>query len=183
MEVNELGTKEKNTFGSGLEHKIYPSLKNPNILFKVGEKDIIFEWYELFLKNPDLFTKVYGIGKIPNSDYYFVKVEKLDTKKFEKKWDDLELDLEEIGYLDVDSGESFSDIYFNYGSDSDKIKEILIELKNHNPDSYNFFVELITLVKNAEKKQDEFLNKNTVIDAHKYNFGFDQSGKLKLLDV
>jgi len=183
MEVNELGTKEKEPFGSGLEHKIYPSLKDPNILFKVGEKDIIFEWYELFLNNPDLFAKVYGIGKIPNSQNYFVKIEKLDTQKFESNWDSLEESLEDIGVVDTDTGESFIDIYFNFGSDSEKIKEILIKLKNYNIDSYNFFVELLTLIKNAEKKQNEFLNKDTIVDMHKYNLGYDKNGKLKFLDV
>jgi hypothetical protein len=183
MEVNELGTQEKDVFGKGLEHTIYPSLKDPNILFKVGEMDVISQWYELFLNNPNIFAKVYGMGKIPNSGYFFVKIEKLDTKKFESNWDKLEESLEELGILDVDRGENFSDIYLNYGSDSEKIREILIELKSHDTESYKFFVELITLMKMAEKAQDDFLKKSTVVDTHKYNLGYSKDGKIKFLDV
>ena len=183
MEVTELGTKEKTPYGGGIEHRIYSSEKNPNILFKVGEKDVIFEWYELFLNNPNLFAKVYGIGKIPNSDLYYVKIEKLDTKNFESKWDLMEESLEEIGILDIDRGESFSDIYLNYGSDSEKMKEVILNLKSHNLNSYKFFIELLQLIKEAEKAQNKFLNKDTLIDAHKYNFGYSNDGKIKILDV
>ena len=183
MEVTELGTKEKTPYGGGIEHRIYSSEKNPDVLFKVGEKDVIFEWYDLFVNNPEFFAKVYGIGKIPNSNNFYVKIEKLDTQKFESKWDSMEESLEDTGILDVDRGESFVDIYLNYGSDSEKIKEILLSLKSHDVSSFKFFTELIQLIKQAEKVQNDFLKKDTLIDVHKYNFGYTKDGKIKILDV
>lgn len=183
MEVTELGTKEKIPYGGGIEHRIYSSEKNPDVLFKIGEKDVIFEWYDLFVNNPDLFAKVYGIGKIPNSNNFYVKIEKLKTKEFENNWDKLQDSLEEIGYIDTDDGDDITMLYINHGEDPDYIKKILLDLKPYDINSYNFFVELITLIKSAEKVQNEFLKKDTLIDVHKYNFGYDKSNKIKLLDV
>ena len=36
MEIQELGTKPKEILGSGIEHQIFASRTNPNVIFKVG---------------------------------------------------------------------------------------------------------------------------------------------------
>ncbi len=83
MELEELGTREKESFGQGVEHIIYSSPNKPNVVYKVGEWDVINEWYDIFKSNPQIFPVVYKIGKIPKDGLYYVELEKLDTEKFE----------------------------------------------------------------------------------------------------
>lgn len=183
MELDEMHIKPKQVFNRGMEHEIYPSLKNPDILFKVGDLDIIDEWYEVFKSDSEIFPKVYKIGKVPNKNVYYVGLEKLDTNRFQKKWDDLELSMEDIGVLDVDRGETFSDLYMNEGSDAQVFKDIAIKLVNHSRNDYNFFVEFLTVIKKCEKAILKVMGKDTIVDVHKYNFGYSKDGKLKCLDI
>lgn len=183
MEIHELGTTEKKMYGGGIEHSIFPSRSNPNVVFKVGHKDTVDEWFEVFRSNPEVFPKVFRAGKLKSEDIYYVELEKLDTNKFEDKWDDLELALEDIGALDVDRGESFTDLYSHEGTSSQKFKEIGLNLVKHDRNSYDFFIELLNVIKKAEKAQLSITGKDTLVDAHKYNFGYSLDGKLKCLDI
>lgn len=183
MEIQELGTKSKEIFGSGIEHQIFGSKSNPNVIFKVGHKDTVDEWYEVFKAHPEIFPKVFRAGKMQDEDIYYVELEKLDTKKFEGSWDDLELSLEDIGAVDVDRGERFSDLYMNEGSDANVFVEIAKKLKKHNMDSYNFFIELLRVIKSCEKAILKVKGKDTIVDVHKYNFGYGSDGKIKCLDL
>jgi hypothetical protein len=183
MEIQELGTKEKEVFGSGIEHEIYASRSNPNVIFKVGHKDTVDEWYEVFKSNPEIFPKVFRAGKMQDEDIYYVELEKLDTKKFENDWDDLELAMEDIGALDVDRGESFADLYMNEGSDASIFVEIGKKLAKYNKDAYNFFINFLTVIKQCERAILSVKEKDTIVDAHKYNFGYGSDGKIKCLDL
>jgi hypothetical protein len=183
MEIQELGTKEKEIFGSGVEHQIYASKSNPNVLFKVGHKDTVDEWVDVFKSNGDLFPKVFRTGKMQDKDIYYVELEKLDTNKFEKRWDELELALEDIGALDVDRGESFADLYMNEGSDAHIFVEIGKKLINHDKRAYQFFIEFLTVIKNCERAILSVKGKDTIVDTHKYNFGYGSDGKIKCLDL
>lgn len=183
MDVREMQTKPKNAFNRGMEHEIYSSLKNPDMLFKVGELDVINEWYEVFKSDPQIFPVVYRIGKIPVKNVYYVGLEKLDTDKFQQKWNQLELSLEEIGALDVDRGETFSDLYMNEGLDAEVFKQIAKNLVNKDRNSYNFFVEFLTVIKKCERAIYKVMGKDTIVDVHKYNFGYSKDGKLKCLDI
>ena len=53
--LNEIKVKEKTPFGWGTEHKIFPSQKFPDRLYKVGEKDSVDRWFEIFKSNPNMF--------------------------------------------------------------------------------------------------------------------------------
>jgi hypothetical protein len=183
MEIQELGTRVKELIGSGLEHQIFGSKINPNVIFKVGHKDTVDEWYDVFKSNPDIFPKVFRIGKMHNSDIYYVELEKLDTKRFESDWDKLEFSLEDIGAVDPDNGEGFSDLYLDNGSDSKIFGEIAINLKKHSEKDFNFFIELLTVIKTGEKAIMSIKNKDTIVDVHKYNFGYGKDGKIKCLDL
>lgn len=183
MEIKELGTNPKKMFGSGLEHQIFASKVNPNVLLKVGHKDVVNEWLDVFKSNPEIFPKVFRSGKMPDKDIYYVEIEKLDTKKFEKGWDNLELAMEDIGALDVDRGESFSDLYINEGSDASTFVEIGKKLIKHNKDAYNFYVDFLTVIKKCEKQILKVKGKDTIVDVHKYNFGYGSDGKIKCLDL
>lgn len=183
MNIQELGTRVKELLGSGLEHQIFGSKSNPNVIFKVGHKDTVDEWYDVFKSNPDFFPKVFRVGKMHNSDIYYVELEKLNTRKFEERWDKMEQSLEDVGVLDTDSGESFSDLYLMEGSDAKIFVEIGKKLYSHDRDSYNFFIEFLTLIKNCERAIMSVKNKDTFVDAHKYNFGYGSDGKIKCLDI
>lgn len=183
MEIKELGTKEKEMFGSGMEHQIFGSKTNPSVIFKVGHKDTVDEWYEVFKSNPEIFPKVFRAGKMHDGDFYYVELEKLDTDKFENNWDDLELAMEDIGALDVDSGESFADLYLNEGSDAKIFIEIGKKLKNYNMNAYNFFIDFLKVIKDSEKAILSVKGKDTIVDAHKFNFGYGSDGKIKCLDL
>jgi len=182
MELEEIG-REKQPFGQGIEHQIFSSPNKPDVIFKVGEWDVINEWYDVFKSDPTIFPKVYRIGRLPNKEYYYVELEKLNTEKFEDNWDDLELDLEELGILDVDRGESFTDLYTYEGSSASVFTDIGKKLSKHNPELYKFYIELLTVIKKSEKTQNEILRKDTLVDAHKYNFGYSKDGKIKCLDI
>jgi hypothetical protein len=181
--IDELGTTEKQVFGSGVEHEIYASKSNPNVIFKVGHKDTVDEWYEVFKSNPEIFPKVFRAGKMQDKNIYYVELEKLDTDKFENNWDDLELAMEDIGALDVDSGESFADLYMNEGSDANVFIEIGKKLSKHSKKDYDFFIELLRVIKECERTQLSVTGKDTIVDAHKYNFGYGGDGKIKCLDI
>lgn len=175
--------ENREPIAQGLEHRIFSSKKNPDILFKIGEAEIIDEWVDTFKNDPMVFPIIYRVGYMPDKNYKFVTLEKLDTKKFEEKWDDLELALEDIGAVDVDRRESFTDLYANEGTDSKVFSEIAIELKKHNKEVFDFYIDLLKVIKRAEKIQNDTLKKDTLVDAHKYNFGYDKESKLKMLDV
>ncbi len=183
MEIHELGTKEKEVFNRGMEHQIFASKSNPNVLFKVGHKDTVDEWYEVFKSDSEIFPKVFRAGKMQDEDIYYVELEKLDTKKFENDWDDLELALEDIGAIDVDRGETFADLYINEGSDAAVFVEIGKKLMSHNKESYNFFINFLRTIKSCEKAILKVKGKDTIVDTHKYNFGYGKDGKIKCLDL
>ena len=183
MEIHELGTKEKEVFNRGMEHQIFASKSNPNVLFKVGHKDTVDEWYEVFKSDSEIFPKVFRAGKMQDEDIYYVELEKLDTKKFENDWDDLELALEDIGAIDVDRGETFAVLYINEGSDASVFVEIGKKLLNHNKEVYNFFINFLSVIKKCEKTILKVKGKDTIVDTHKYNFGYGKDGKIKCLDL
>lgn len=183
MEIQELGTKPKEILGSGIEHQIFASRTNPNVIFKVGNKDVVEEWFDVFKSNPEIFPKVFRAGKMQDKKIYYVELEKLDTKKFENNWENLELALEDIGVLDVDRGESFSDLYMNEGSNAPAFIEIGKKLLAHNKEAYNFYIDLLSVIKKGEKAILDVKNKDTIVDVHKYNFGYGSDGKLKCLDL
>ena len=183
MEIHELGTREKEVFNRGMEHQIFASKSNPNVLFKVGHKDTVDEWYEVFKSDSEIFPKVFRAGKMQDEDIYYVELEKLDTKKFEDDWDNLELALEDIGAIDVDRGETFADLYINEGSDASVFVEIGKKLLNHNKESYNFFINFLKTIKSCEKAILRVKGKDTIVDTHKYNFGYGKDGKIKCLDL
>lgn len=182
--LKELSTRKREPMGHGIEHAIYYSEKNPNVVYKVGELDVINEWYEVFKSDPTIFPMVYRLGKIPKEkNIFYVELEKLDTERFENEWDDLELSLEDIGAVDVDRQESFTDLYTLEGTSSTKFVEIGKLLKKYDKSAYDFFIKLLTVIKKCENVQNKILKKDTLIDAHKYNFGYSKDGKLKCLDI
>ena len=160
-----------------MEHRIYASLKNPDRLFKVGDFDVVDHWVNVFRSNPEFFPKIYRAGKFPKyPKLYYVEIEKLDTKKFIENWDNLEMDLEEMGVIDLDNMNGLDQLYLDGKLDLAISDEILDRLADYNR---KFIIELLKLVKNCES----VVGGSGIIDFHKYNFGYGSDGKIKCLDL
>lgn len=179
--LDEIRVKEKTPYGWGTEHKIFPSQKHPDRLYKVGNKESVENWFEIFKSNKNMFPKVYGAGYFKNNpDVKFVEIEKLDTKKVDEEWTTLEFALQEIGMLDEDL-EYLDDILYATATGNYNTDNILKKLKLTSPKNFTLF-----------KKWTDFISEVTrflkskgyeYFDVHRHNFGYDNSGNIKALDI
>lgn len=197
--LNEGTPVEKPEIGAGIDHHVYPSTSNPNIVFKLGTKEIIDRWIDDFKKRPDIFPEIYGrgstklklkrdknvftpqgwelkkAGSIIPIDY--VKVEKLDAKKAKADWQEIDSAVMEIvesdSYIFLDY---VIDFLIRKGKDKSRImKEVEEGMANFHPDlvdKFNMFMNLIDKVDEVKDMPDVHLN----------NFGYDKNGTLKCLD-
>ena len=178
--LNELGTKDKKAFGYGREHNIYSSIKNPNVLFKVGDQETVDKWIKVFKSNPNLFPKTYRTGKL-NSGKVYVEIEKLNTRGAITDWTKMEQALKDINVLDdedyIDSLDVvFRNIAFGYMSESD----ILEKLKS-NPQMAALFKKWVNYMKTA----NEYIKKfgYDELDIRRSNFAYDSAGNIKAIDI
>ena len=185
----EFPIEKKPQFARGMEHTLYEYKRDPSKLFKVGEKDVVDEWVKVFKKFPTLFPKIYSVGKLGQTNNYYVLIEKLDTTMAETEWQELENKLEEIGVTDPmdeedeDYGRDITDIYINHKDDDNVINDIKTRLMNYDQNAYKSFVKWFGLFKKCEKAIEKVLGRTTLVDAHRYNFGYDSEGNLKCLDI
>lgn len=186
--LNEVRTQQKGEFNRGMEHRIYASKYNPDRLFKVGDEGVL-HWVEVFRSNPNIFAKVFRTGKI-NDDKkggtYYAEIEKLQTDSVIKEWEQIEEKLEEIGIIDSEDnafGRDITDIYTNHGHDQKTISEVAKRLNEYDKDTYNLFIKYFKLFKDCEKAIEKIVGHETLVDAHRYNFGYGVDGKLKCLDI
>lgn len=192
--------RSRKELGRGVEHTVYPSTNEPNVVYKLGPKRTVDKWYETFKNNPDIFPNVYKRGKTkiklktdqdiltPNGyvklkagDFRpieYVKLEKLDTKRVEKEWGLIDNAIEEISERD---GYEFLDFLINYMNNFDNEERMAIEKElSKNKMIYDLFLKYMSVV-------DRLLSvvkgegKN-IPDIHRYNFGYDKEGNLKCLD-
>lgn len=182
--LSEIRTQKKDEFNHGMEHKIYASKSNPDRLFKVGDEGVQY-WVQIFRSNPNIFAEVYRTGKLDKWNYY-AEIEKLETNRVLKEWQQIEDRLEELGIIDSEDGlygRDITDIYTNHGHDQKAIIEIAEKLKNYDRSSYELFLKYFKLFKDCEKSIEKFVGHETLVDAHRYNFGYSKDGKLKCLDI
>lgn len=190
-ELKEINIVRKKKYKQGMEHIIYPSKNHPDRLFKVGEKEMVDQWVKIFRSNPEIFPKIYRVGKISNSGDrrvkgYYVEIEKLDTDKSIEEWEELENKLEEVGITDFEDGafgRDITDIYVNYENDQKTITHIATELKQYDVKAYDLFIKWFKLFKECQKSIEKVTGHGTLVDAHRYNFGYGSDGKLKCLDI
>ena len=175
----EIVNRPKPWFGSGGSHRIFTSRKDFNILYKVGFCQELNDWVPIFKSRPDIFVKVYGeIKNFINTNYCYVKVERVNTKTFEAIYDDiakhLGIDIDELDLYaaywvrDFVSGKSVEDILSDYKWQ---------QLKKEDKYIYGKLEEFVHLI----KKMSE-LRRN--IDLHKFQFGYTYAtDTLKCLDM
>lgn len=182
--LSEVRTQQKSEFNRGMEHRIYASKNNPNRLFKVGDEGVTY-WVKVFESNPEIFAKVFRRGKLDKWNYY-AEIEKLETDRVLKEWQQIEDKLEEIGVIDSEDGSygrDITDIYTNHGHDQKAISEIAKKLNEYDKDTYNLFIKYFKLFKDCENAIEKLVGHETLVDAHRYNFGYSSDGKLKCLDI
>lgn len=167
-------------YGGGTEHQIFTSDKNPNVIYKVGKKDTVLKWSDVFKSNPKIFPKVYKVGKLKDGRYY-AEIEKLNTDKVVKDWGDLEQALELIGVVDTDVFE-------------DTIDQAFINILSGHLDVGKVYTDLASnkKIQALFKKWIEFLSDATEyvensgyngLDIHRYNFAYDAKGNPKVIDI
>jgi hypothetical protein len=187
----EMEIKQKDLFGSGLEHKIFPS-SDPNKLYKVGYCDSISLFVKAVNKGEEYFPKIYKMGtiKYKNEKVCWIMIEKLNTEKVKSDFDSLNNVFQEIGLLNLDDfSKVYSDISYIF-------RDLLVD------DNNEFMGEITNKlkkydVKNKTKYKDLFLkwvvflykvesivtSVKMSLDLHGGNFGYDNAGNLKCLDI
>ena len=126
--------------------------------------------FKIMKKNPDVFAKIYSVG--PNKDW--VIQEKLDTKKAEKNFESLATVFYQIGEkLDVDEDTSYWRML-----ELHEFPQIEAKIKEEHPTIYKFMVSVRDLFDEAmHLMPDQDLNFTD------HNVGYDNTNKLKLLDI
>jgi hypothetical protein len=175
--THEVQTKEKNKMGSGVWHIVYPSKKYPDKVYKIGSPGIVKSWINTFKENPNIFPNVYhvGNGEYDGKNYMYVLLEKLNTKKLEKLWyllDDISFEV----YRNMDFDEIVIKYTYNHQIDPEYLTPIKKFIKEHYPNIYDQFIEIINLI-------DMVIKVKQYPDLHMGQFGYDNNGKLKCLDI
>ncbi len=199
--MDEANPVEKKHIGAGVDHTVYPSLKDPRIVYKLGSDYAVQGWFSLFKENPDLFPKVYNMRKTQmrlkkdkymfNGEHFanikagtivpvtYVEVEKMNTKKAVKEWDILDEIVTELTKNDF--GWDFQDFVMSYNRLTtpkyiERLEDLENEIKLEYPEYYKIFDRFKVLI-------DRIYEVKPAADLHQYNFGYDSKGNLKCIDV
>jgi hypothetical protein len=183
-QFDELDTKEKEVFGKGTEHVLYHSKQYPDKLYKVGLKPTVQRWVKIFKSNKKLFPKVFRVGSLykDNDKVLYVLIEKVDTQRVIDEWDRMEKALEEIGYIDTDSFGNIDYLFREILFDEDYGNEVYSSLRNYNQEVYNLFVKWTNFLHTVNKIVQPIKN-GTLLDVHRYNFGYNSKGNMICLDI
>jgi hypothetical protein len=179
--LDELSTTLKPEFGAGMYHTVFPSKKNPNILYKMGKERIVKEWTNIFNKHPDLFPKVYRVfpsKKYPNN--WVAEVEKLDSARAEKEFNQLD-EIIATSWLSNKGLRIFLTNIYREGS----LEIVKNYIQNEGVDAVQKYIPLIekwailiTKIKNVAKAElDEYP------DIHAGNFAYDSHNNIKAIDI
>lgn len=182
--LEELATRQKAVYSRGTEHVLYSSIKNPNVLYKIGDKDTVLKWLKVFKSNPRLFPKIYKAGELKtkyNSGKYYVEIEKLNTDEVINDWRYLEDLLEKIGTADTDTFEGslnmiFIDLLKGYLSFNGIYKKLSADKKGQ-----ELFKKWYNFLGSALEQVRKFGYNG--LDIHRYNFAYDSAGNLKAIDI
>jgi hypothetical protein len=191
--LDELQVKAKSSLANGQNQAVMPFKLDPSKVIKVPLKNTIdLDMYEIMSKHPDIFPKVYKITP------QYVIIEKVNSKvaydqitwlynQFENFWiesdnpisNDFESAMENYyGYEDSEEHQSLifilNKLYEQYGL-GPKWDTFIDE---------SFYENQIPIIKrfvDVIDKAHKYTGKRT-LDIHDKQFGYDTTGKLKLLD-
>lgn len=187
--LNEVQVQSKPIIGTGIEHDIYPDTKNSSRIYKVPKdaiaKQKMYEWIRIFNKYPQVFAKIY---KAKNNSY--VSLEKLDTNRVKQEYDKL-FDYFTTKHILIDDSDIYGESGVNdplthlfltlsiFYSES-KTKEMLSKMKQLEPNIIPIFKNWLEF---SLKVRDVAEKESRSIDFHTGNFGYDNQGNLKMLDI
>lgn len=168
----------------GKEHKIYQSKSNPNVLYKVGSKENVIRWVNIFKKYPKLFPTVFRVGRMKNDPTEcYAEVEKLDTQKVLQEWWNMDEILEktpiykEFGVEVID--ELFRTVLWDEGVDN----QVVTKIKQYAPKIYSLFIKWVNFLHGLESVVTEAKDNGVGADIHRGNFAYDKSGNIKCIDI
>ena len=179
--INELNITPKPEYGHGIEHRIYKSNSNPNILFKVGHKTSVMRWLDIFMANPEYFPIVYKNGKLKDTDEYYVEVEKLDTDRVRDEWRQIDQQLKEAKDKGMLAGLTRDDSIEDIWMLSERTIILIANVIAQNNDEelallFYYWTKFLKEVESIVTKEGHYL------DCHVGNFGYDKAGNKKCLD-
>lgn len=183
--LKEVSVEKKERMGRGSFHDVYPLKYDSSKVIKVprGVSDYAKDvyrvgdsnaWFNIFKKYPQYFPEIYKI-----TDKYVI-IEKLDTERVERDLYLLEDDLYPYFSEDIDNGYHITEILYDLILDSAgndlKTKQLnLLVGKLKNRDIINRYIDLLRSIE-GEKIRG-------FIDVNDGNFGYNDKGELKMLDI
>lgn len=181
--LDELSTTDKCAFGSGCYHTVYTSAKNPNRLYKVGQRNVVEEWVNIFNASPNLFPKIYRVFPSKKDPRYFiVEIEKLNTIYAEQDFTavaDITREFNRTNYTINDN------IYLSE-LDAKKVDKLVQFIKGgrRTPQDAEDLINLVTKwCKYLMTITPLILEYKEHTDFHGGNFGYDNNGNIKAIDV
>jgi len=178
--LDELSTKEKDPFGAGCYHRVYTSVKNPNMLYKVGDRDIVEGWVRIFKKYPDMFPKVYRVFPFKkNPNYWVVEIEKLDRDRAEKEFKELDDFVYNCELTYKGLVIRFSRIYLE-----GYLSTVINNIKTHGVEGLQKYIPLLEKWADYLDRLAKILEvENDYPDFHEGNFAYDSNNNIKAIDI
>ena len=165
--------------GSGTEHDVYQDVDHEDMVLKCKKGRAIgnvIDWVELFKKYPKYFPRVY------NGDKECVQVAKLDTKKAQKDYEQIEKALEDDihRFVGTEEGWTLTMLLVNLADNPKMIKQVLETIRDKKPEYADTFKKFFNLVVNVD---NIMASSKVKPDVNKFSFGYDRDGSLKMVDV
>ena len=183
--LDELKSREKEKFGSGHFHMVYPVEGDPTKVIKVSTKYVIDEWYGIFQANPNLFPKVYKRGEVLLKDVIrkgdrvvgaYVVLEKLNTADFKRIWNAFEVLMGKYYQVSGDKNRLGLQKLFTEIEDHMDVVRKMEQIAKSNQVVHDYFVEFVNLLLQIYEVKPS-------ADIHEDQFGLDSNGKIKCLDI
>lgn len=175
--LDELSTKDKPLFGSGMYHRVFSTNKNPNVLYKVGSKNVVQNWVNIFKRYPQYFPKIYRVFPLKKDPrYWSVEIEKMDTKQAEmdlKRMDD-------FLYSNANNFECDGEFISIHNFFKTECFQVLKEHIN-DKELLNLFEKWGKFLSEAYPIIEDELNDYP--DIHSGNVAYTESGDIKFIDI
>jgi hypothetical protein len=165
--------------GSGTEHDVYQDVNHNDRVLKCKKGQAIgniVDWVELFKKYPKYFPQVYS------ADQECVEVDKLDTKRAQRDYEQIESALEDNihRFVGTEDGWTLTMLLVNLVDNPKMLKQVLEVIRNKKPEYTDVFKKFFNLVEGVDKAMSGSKIKP---DINKFAFGYAKDGSLKMVDV
>jgi hypothetical protein len=174
----------KPILGLGREHYVFESVLYPNKIIKVeSSPGTINKWYSIFKSRPDIFPVMFKTLKVTGKEgekLMGVVLERLDTSKFIKLWGEIESEMYPLfKNLPISEREVSLEGIVKYIK-TPKVRKQWVELLNFTKKEKP---NLTRSIDEFSKMVNELYKITPNPDIRKFNFGYDDKGVLKCLDI